>query len=105
MRETSFFCKPTKGERVETQLQLSPSHTAAIYGVVTAPDGSPVTAALVLLFRVEEDPPGLIPQAQSTTDTDGHFAFGGLEGDVLYRVKVFPQGGRVRVLEACPPRE
>jgi len=99
MNETNFFCKPAKGERIETRLQITPDSAAAIHGVATEPDGAPITAALVLLFRVEEESMALTLQSQAATDADGHFAFGGLEGDVLYRIKIFPQGGTVRVLE------
>ena len=99
MKETSFYCKPAPGERIETRLQIAPDRAAAIHGVVTDPSGAPIAHALVLLFRAEEEPNALQLQAQTTTDPEGHFAFGALEGDVRYRIKLFPQGGSVRVLE------
>ena len=107
MNDSNFCCKPARGERVETRLQIETDTAAVICGVVSDLAGVPISGALVLLFRVEAraDGDGAPPLlAQGVTDSDGHFAFGGLEGDVLYRVKVFPQGGTVRVLElGCQP--
>ena len=98
MHETNFYCKPARGERIETKLQIPTDRTAAIHGVLLDLEGTAVSAALVLLFRVEED--GIhVPIAQTAPDSEGHFAFGGLEGDVLYRIKVFRQGGSVRALD------
>ena len=96
MSDFCFYCKPAPGERIETALTVAPDISSAIHGVVTTPSGAPLGGALVLLFRVEEDVSSLI--AQCTTDADGHFAFGSLEGDLLYRIKVFQQGRRVRTL-------
>ena len=99
MNETSFYCKPAHAERIETKLHIAPDTTAAIHGTVFHTDGTPVSSALALLFRVDEDTKAHTPLAQTTTDADGQFAFGMLTGDVLYRVKIFRQGTRVRVLE------
>jgi len=99
MSEANFYCKPAPGERIDTRLQLAPDTAAAIYGVVSDPAGAPIPAALALLFRVEEDPATHTLLAQAATDAEGHFAFGGLESDVLYRIKLFPQGGTTRTLE------
>jgi len=101
MLESTFYCKPAKGERIETRLQITPDLSAAIHGVVLDPEGGPVAAAFVLLFRVEEEATPLL-LAQSATDRDGHFVFGGLEGDTLYRIKVFQQNWSVRTLELRP---
>jgi len=94
-----FYCKPALGERIETRLTVTPDTSAAIHGVVLDPEGVPLSCALVLLFLVEENPGAQTLLAQAQTDAEGHFAFGCLEGDVLYRIKVFQQGRRVRVLE------
>ena len=102
MQDFKFYCKPAPGERIETALTIPPDTSAVIHGVLTDPDGVPLSSVLVLLFRVEEEaPPVLI--AQITTDADGHFAFGGLLGDTLYQVKLFPHNTRMRTLEfrAC----
>jgi len=98
MNEANFYCKPACGERIETKLQITPDTSAAIHGVVSDTAGTAVPAALVLLFRVEEEQAHTLI-AQAATDSEGHFAFGGLEGDVLYRVKLFRQGAAVRTLE------
>ena len=99
MNETNFYCKPAPGERIETKLQIAPDPSAAIHGVVLDTEGAPISAALVLLFRVDEEQSAEVLSAQAATDSEGHFAFGGLTGDVLYRVKVFQRGGKVRALE------
>jgi len=65
---------------------------------------TPLAGVLALLFRIETDTPAGVPVAQMITDEDGHFAFGGLDGGELYRVKVFLQGGAMRVVEAQPGR-
>ena len=100
MSDFHFYCKPAPGEQVETALTIIPDTSSAIHGVLTDPDGASVPSALVLLFSVGEDA-SLALIAQCTTDVDGHFAFGGLSGNTLYRVKVFPQGKRVRELSLC----
>ena len=105
MRNSHFYCKPAKGERIETRLQIAPDVSAAIHGVVADLEGRPIPAALLFLFRVDEDAGALCPLAQTKADPDGHFAFGGLEGDVLYRIKVFQQNENVRAVELCPERE
>jgi len=99
MNEANFYCKPTPGERIVTTLRITPDRSAAIHGVVSDPEDAPIPAALALLFQAEEATGKEVLIAQSTTDAEGHFAFGGLEGDVLYRVKVFQQGTKVRELE------
>ena len=101
MKDIGFYCKPTKGERVETRLQIEPDTSAAIYGVVAGLEGAPLSSVLVLLFRAEEGQETQTLLAQAQTDAEGQFAFGGLDGDVLYRVKVFQQGVKARVLEVC----
>ena len=98
MQDLKFYCKPAQGERIETVLTVPLDTSSAIHGVLTDPDGIPMSAVLVLLFQTTEDaPPSLI--AQVTTDSDGHFAFGGLLGDTLYQIKIFQQNTRVRTLE------
>ena len=98
MQDIKFYCKPAKGERIETALTIPLDTSSAIHGVLTDPDGTPMPTVLVLLFQIAEDaPPTLIAQIMS--DTDGHFAFGGLAGDTLYQIKIFQQNTRVRTLE------
>ncbi|MCL2563720.1 MAG: carboxypeptidase-like regulatory domain-containing protein [Oscillospiraceae bacterium] len=100
MNDANFYCKPAQGERIETKLELAPDISAAIHGVVSDTEGAAIGGALVLLFRVDEQTDKahtLI--AQIVTDAEGHFAFGGLDGDVLYRVKVFRRCGTGRVLD------
>ena len=99
MNETNFYCKPAPGERIAAALQIAPDPSAAIHGVVSDPEGAPIAAALALLFRAEEEDGKEVLIAQSTTDAEGHFAFWGLAGDALYRIKVFQQGAKVRELE------
>ncbi|MCL2368578.1 MAG: carboxypeptidase-like regulatory domain-containing protein [Oscillospiraceae bacterium] len=93
MRDFDFYCKPAKGEQINTHLTLTPDDSAAIYGRVSDGAENPIPGALVLLFRE-----GAL-LAQAVTDGEGHFAFGALMGDVLYRIKVFQQNTRVRELE------
>lgn len=98
MLHSKFYCKPAPGERIETALTIPPDTSAAIHGVLTDPEGVPLPAVLVLLFRMQDDAsPVLI--AQITTDADGHFAFGGLLGDTLYQIKLFRQHTCARTLE------
>ena len=100
MQQPNFHCKPVPGERIEAQLVAISDPAACVFGQVMEPVGTPLAGALVLLFRIEPDTPAGVPVAQMLTDTDGHFAFGGLDGDVLYRVKVFCHSGKMRVVEA-----
>ena len=102
MGEPNFYCKPAKGERIETRLQLPPDTSAAIHGTVLDLEGAPMPGALVLLFRIDEEEDRPVLLAQAATDPEGHFAFGGLEGDRLYRIKVFQQNTKVRTLELHP---
>jgi len=99
MQHIPFHCKPAPGERIETRLVTTPDPAACVFGQVTDPAGTPLAGALVVLLRIETDTPGGVPVAQMLTDPDGHFAFGGLDGGVLYRVKVFCCNGRARVVE------
>lgn len=100
MNESSFYCKPAPGERIDTQLQLAPDDKSAIHGAVLDLERAPLSGALVLLFQVQSDtePRGRHLIAQCVTDSEGHFAFGGLWGDRLYQVKIFLQNTNVRTL-------
>ena len=100
MQQPNFHYKPAPGERIDTRLVVSPNSAACVFGQVAEPSGTPLAGVLVLLLRIETDTPAGVPVAQMLTDTDGHFAFGGLAGDVLYRAKVFCCGGKARVVEA-----
>ena len=102
MQHSNFYCKPAHGERIETKLSVTPDVSAAIHGVVSDPDGAPLPDVLVLLFRVEDPAKRLVLTAQIHTDPDGHFAFGGLSGDTLYRIKLFAQNKRIRELTLSP---
>ena len=88
-----FFCKPKKDQRIAASLQIARDRSTVIHGVVKAPDGSPIAGALLLLFSAENRE---TPLAQATTDPEGHFAFWGLCGDVLYLIKLFQENGGVR---------
>ena len=92
----NFYCKPKKGQRIETTLQVEREQSAVIHGVLKDPTGEPIVSALLLLFCIEEHAD--TPIAQAYSDPDGHFAFWGLEGDRLYRVKLFQQNTEVREL-------
>ena len=91
----NFYLKPTPGQRVETQLTVQQDNTATIFGRIHNTTGAPLPTVLVLLFQEGKDS----PIAQCESDLDGHFAFGGLPGNTLYQVKVFPPGPAPRVLE------
>ena len=89
-----FFCKPKKDQRIQTAFQVERDQSSVIHGVVRDGAGNPVAGALLLLFLADENRD--VPQAQAYTDQDGHFAFWGLEGDVLYLVKLFQENTTVR---------
>ena len=84
-----FYCKPKKDQRIETVLQVERDQSALIHGVVKDPAGAPIAGALLLLFSADENRD--IPLAQAHTDPEGHFAFWGLAGDVLYQIKLFQE--------------
>ena len=92
----SFYCKPKKGQRIEAVLQVERAQSAAIHGVLRDSGGEPLTEALALLFRADENKD--VPIAQAQSDPEGHFAFGGLQGDTLYQVKIFQQNREIRKL-------
>ena len=88
-----FYCKPKKDQRIEATFQVERDQSALIHGVVRNPGGHPVADALLLLFSDEKKD---IPLSHARTDSEGHFAFWNLEGDVLYRIKVFQGRGDMR---------
>ena len=95
---TRFFFRPSSGEQVSTAISLGAQEHSAVCGRVTGAESEPVEDALVLLFRVAEDgAPELL--SQFCTDSDGHFIFGPLEGEVLYLIKVFKNNLKLRELE------
>ena len=91
-----FYCKPKKDQRIETRLQVEREQSALIHGVVKDPAGSPIAGALLLLFSADEDRE--TPLAQARTDSEGHFAFWDLRGDVLYLIKLFQENTEIREL-------
>jgi len=101
MQDSAFYCKPAPGERIETTLQIAPDTSSAICGTVTDLDKNPLPGVLAVLFRIEDDHKPIL-LAQISTDADGQFAFGSLDGNTLYRIKVFQQGKNVRELELAP---
>lgn len=89
-----FLFRPGEGERVHTVVEAADDSSAGIYGTVKR-DGAPSPGASVLLFDAAEG--GLI--ASCSSDGDGGFAFGRLEGGRLYLVKVYVDGVKLRELE------
>lgn len=91
-----FYFRPTKGEQIEAVVSIEPDLSAAILGTVLDKQGIPVDSALVLLFR-HGDEKKLIDRQVS--DDEGHFFFGPIEGDVLYRIKIYKNHIKIRELE------
>ena len=91
-----FYFKPAKGERVDTTVGIENDKSAAICGTVLGGDGRPVTGALTLLFAAEGDRRLLGTQ---TTDEEGQFFFGPIEGEKLYLIKIYKNDTKIRELE------
>lgn len=97
----SFFVKPASNERIETTVHLQKDDRPALLGTVLGPDGRPVEAALIAVYRSGGADAPDTPVAALYTDELGQFACGPLEPDQLYQVRVFKSGGGTRSLELC----
>lgn len=100
MSENSkFYIKPAPGEQIKTRIIMNSSAKSSIYASVVDNEDKPIKGALVLLFRVGEDEvkPDLISNCY--TDDEGQFVFGNLEGNILYKIKVFKENTKIRELE------
>lgn len=95
----SFFVKPAENERVETTVHIHPDRRPALLGTVLDTAGRPVTAALVAVYRSGGAEAPDTPVGSLYTDELGQFAFGPLEPDQLYQVRVFKRGDGARSLE------
>lgn len=95
---TKFFFRPSPGEQVSTTVAPEPDGRSAICGRVVDKKGAAIADAMVFLFRSTE---GEAPElcARFCTDEDGHFAFGPLEGKLLYIIKIFKNDIKIRELE------
>ena len=91
-----FYFKPAEGEHIGTAVTLEKEKAAAICGTVKDKNGNCVGGALVLLFFAEKEKKLIDRQF---TDDDGQFYFGPIEGDVLYKIKVYKNDVKVRELE------
>lgn len=92
-----FYFRPTKGEWIHTTVGPEEEEGYGIVGRVEE-KGSPVSGALVLLFKAEGEAAGKM-LSSVTTDVDGEFAFGPLSPGQLYAIKVFRDSLKLRELE------
>lgn len=95
----SFFVKPAANERVETTVHIHPDRRPALLGTVLDAAGKPVEAALIAVYRSGGADAPDTPVGSLYTDALGQFAFGPLEPDRLYQVRVFKCGEHTRNLE------
>lgn len=98
----SFCVKPNAHERIETVVHLQTDPRPALLGTVLNEYGKPVCDALVTIYRSGCAKNNDIPIGTLYTDTLGRFAFGPLEPDNLYQVKVFKYDEKTRILESNP---
>lgn len=83
---------------------LLPEPRVLLSGVVRRPDGTPLEAAVVVVFKKEGDKTGPVV-GYTYTDQDGHFVFGPLAPGTEYKVKIFyleagSTGEQAQVVEA-----
>lgn len=95
----SFCVKPNEHERIETTIHLQADHRPALIGTVLNETGKPVEDALITIYKS-----GCASKDDTTigtvyTDNLGRFAFGPLEPNHLYEVKVFKYDENSRILE------
>lgn len=95
----SFCVKPNAHERIETTIHLQSDHRPALIGTVLNDTGKPVENALITIYKS-----GCAKGDDTTigtvyTDNLGRFAFGPLEPNHLYEVKVFKYDEHSRILE------
>lgn len=94
----SFYVKPAANELVETTVHIQPDPRPALVGTVLS-EKRPVQDALVAIYLSGgQDAPDQ-PVGSLYTDELGHFAFGPLEPQKLYQVRVFKAGPAARSLE------
>jgi hypothetical protein len=91
-----FYIKPAEGEHIETTVKIEQEKAAAVCGTVRDKGGAAVEGALVLLFRSAQDKKLVDRQI---TDEEGQFAFGPIEGNVLYLIRVYKNSVKIRELE------
>jgi len=94
---SKFYFRPGDGSQIDTTVHIRRDSRAAVSGRVVDPSGSPVEGALCLLVDAEGKTELLL--ASCYTDESGCFAFGQLEGDRLYLVRVYKDGLELRALE------
>ena len=93
-----FYFRPAKGEQVRTTLYPEAEDRGAICGRVVDDAGAPVQDALALLFRTDEAG-GYTLLGSACTDSAGYFAFGPLEPETLYYIKLTRPSLQLRELE------
>lgn len=95
----SFCVKPAANERIETVVHIHPDRRPALLGTVLDARHRPVEDALVAVYRSGGAEAPDTPVGSLYTDELGQFAFGPLEPDQLYQVRVFKSSDNVRSLE------
>ncbi len=93
-----FYFRPAKGEQVRTTLHPATEVRGAVCARVVDGEGAPVQDALALLFRTDEAGEYRL-LAATCTDSAGYFAFGPLEPDTLYYIKLGAGSLRIREIE------
>ena len=96
--DQGFYFRPAKGEQVRTTLYPEAEDRGAICARVVDAAGAPVGDALALLFRAD-DAGGYTLLGSACTDSAGFVAFGPLEPDTLYYIKLSRSAWRLRELE------
>ncbi len=91
-----FYFRPAKGEQVRVTVHPAPEARGAVCARVVDGAGAPAEDVLAMLFRVEESGEYRLLGA-ACTDSAGYFAFGPLEADALYYIKL--GGGSLRMRE------
>ncbi len=94
-----FYFRPKQGEFLYTEYKPSMKKDCGIVGVVRISDKEFVENAMVLLFTLDDEYNSPKFVAQTRTDRDGHFFFGGLSEENLYMTKVFKEESSTRYLE------
>ena len=84
----SFYVKPAANELVETTVHIQPDPRPALLGTVLS-GRKPVQDALVAIYLSGGSDAPDQPVGSLYTDELGHFAFGPLEPQKLYQVRVF----------------
>lgn len=95
----TFCIKANEHERIETKVHLMKEIRPAILGTVLNENGKPQSDALVIIYRSGKASQDDKPIATVYTDQLGRFAFGPLEPNHLYEVKVFKFEDNSRFLE------